>query len=75
MLETAEEVLDEVGVGDDELSVEKLGDVLLELKLSVEGDIGAISSLVEGELSAEQHVRTKEILGKLESSLSRYKQS
>ena len=75
MLETAEEVLDEVGVGDDKLSVEKLGDELLELKLSVEGDIGAISSLVEGELSVEQHVRTKEILGKLESSLSRYKQS
>ena len=75
VLETAEEVLDEGGVGDDKLSVEKLGDELLQLKLSVEGDIGAISSLVEGELSAEQHIRTKEILGKLESNLSRYMQS
>jgi hypothetical protein len=52
--------------------IQGLGSELFKLKLAIDGDFSALSSLAAGSLTIEQHEQTKGILGEVEGNLNRY---
>ena len=68
----AEEILGNSEEVEDKKVIVKLETELFQLKLGVEGDLGALAGLSSGNLSAEQHVQTQNILGEMEANLNRF---
>ena len=68
----AEELLGNSGEDEDRKATTNLETELFQLKLGVEGDLGALAGLISGNLSIEQHVQTQGILGEVEANLNRF---
>ena len=68
----AEEIVGNSEEVEDKKVIVKLETELFQLKLGVEGDLGALAGLSSGGLSAEQHVQTQGILSEVEANLNRF---